>query len=492
MCTDNSHKDSCEIASNLPANNPILVEGDPVSSESLEEGLPAEEVHRRALGARKKLARAQRAVSFWLVEIERREIFRHFGCSSVFHYAESYLELAPHTIAECLRSGKEMARFPRLAAACEKGEISPSKIREISRVVTPETQEAWLSIALSSTYRQIEKLVPLTPKGGLPPVADLGTNKPSLTAKSSQPRQDESSSVKTVIGEATGPQQESPAPAASGTQIEIRAPERYRTKLILEIENDRMAILERAFEKARKETGEKERGALIEHIARAYIENESPGRGDGSPYRITLHSIPESKVAWIEAVAGPKYVPESTLEEALCDAEILDLREAPSIQKTTEDNAQCSHGAEGCDAQSICEKSSHETCPDHAHDVCRGECLNESELRDLPGRPAGRDRVIDPERHGPRLRRTIPRTLRRKVLARDGGQCTCPGCKNKRFLSLHHIDAVIEGGKDRASNLTTACARCHRALHKGLLSVEGRAPGALVWKNRWGTVLKGS
>lgn len=139
-------------------------------THELEEGLPAEEVHRRALEARKTLAHAQRVLSFWLVEMERRELYRHFGCSNVYQYAELYLELAPHTICEYLRSGKEMEKLPLLAAACARGDVSPSKIREISRVATPETEGKWLSIALTSTYRQIEKLVPLTPKGELPPV----------------------------------------------------------------------------------------------------------------------------------------------------------------------------------------------------------------------------------------------------------------------------------------------------------------------------------
>jgi hypothetical protein len=50
--------------------------------DGLVSGLPPEEVHRRALEARRMLGRAQRALSFWLVEVERRELFRQFGCSS--------------------------------------------------------------------------------------------------------------------------------------------------------------------------------------------------------------------------------------------------------------------------------------------------------------------------------------------------------------------------------------------------------------------------
>ncbi len=154
---------------------------------ALEGGLPVEEVHRRALKARRRLAKAQRDLCYWLVEIEKRELYRYYGARSVFHYAELYLELAPHTIAEYLRSGREMERLPLLAEACGRGEISPSAMREISRVATGETEKEWLRIARTFTYRQIEKLVPLTPRGGMPPPSALPVIGPPVPATPAPP-----------------------------------------------------------------------------------------------------------------------------------------------------------------------------------------------------------------------------------------------------------------------------------------------------------------
>jgi len=102
-------------------------------SIDLVEGLPVEEVHRRALCARKTFAGAKRALCFWLREVEKRGLFREFGCSNTFHYAEVHLKLSLHTISELLRTGKEIERFPLLAEALAGGEISASKVREISR-----------------------------------------------------------------------------------------------------------------------------------------------------------------------------------------------------------------------------------------------------------------------------------------------------------------------------------------------------------------------
>ena len=98
-------------------------ENSSLTSPLFVEALSAEEIHRRATMACQTIAGARQVLCFYLVEIEERELYRHFGCSSVYHYAEIYLNLAPHTIAEYLRSGKDMKRLPRLAAACARGEI---------------------------------------------------------------------------------------------------------------------------------------------------------------------------------------------------------------------------------------------------------------------------------------------------------------------------------------------------------------------------------
>jgi hypothetical protein len=433
-----TQKDSNLFPSPLHSSSPPSTT-DPckLPQNNLQEGLPAETVHKRALEARAHMARAQRALCFWLVEMEKRSLYRHFGCSSVFQYGECYLELAPHTIAEYLRSGKEMEKLPLLAEACEKGEVSASKLREISRVAVPETEKTWLAIARTSTYRQIEKLVPLTPKGGLPLAAHCSAARECEKTQGVAPEMQGKEGVQAIplVQEA---QKEEGAGAA-----------RYRTKIVIELDNDRLAVIMDALEKAQKETGEKDRGALLEHMARLFLDNVPSRPGEGVPYRVTVHHIPEKGVAWIEGNRGPLYVGESTVKEALCDAEILDLG---PVKDPVRDKASCDldikeHMASG-----------------------QGDSL----------------------RHGPHLRRTIAPTLRRKVLERDGHQCTAPGCGNRRHLSLHHIVPVASGGSDRAGNLTTVCSRCHRALHWSRLSLGGEAPGTLVWRNRNGLLLKGS
>jgi len=65
-----------------------------------------------------------------------------------------------------------------------------------------------------------------------------------------------------------------------------------------------------------------------------------------------------------------------------------------------------------------------------------------------------------------RNRRTIPPSVRRRVLARDGHHCRAPGCRSSTFLVVHHIVPREQGGSNRLENLITLCSRCHVFLHK--------------------------
>ena len=68
--------------------------------------------------------------------------------------------------------------------------------------------------------------------------------------------------------------------------------------------------------------------------------------------------------------------------------------------------------------------------------------------------------------HGGRNTTTIPPRVRREVLARDQHRCQAPGCGRTRFLEVHHIVARRKGGSNKADNLMTLCATCHRLYHE--------------------------
>lgn len=69
-----------------------------------------------------------------------------------------------------------------------------------------------------------------------------------------------------------------------------------------------------------------------------------------------------------------------------------------------------------------------------------------------------------------RKRETIPANIIHQVQLRDKGQCThidLSGhrCSSRRYLEIHHIQPVAQGGGNELDNLKLLCSGHHRALH---------------------------
>jgi hypothetical protein len=78
--------------------------------------------------------------------------------------------------------------------------------------------------------------------------------------------------------------------------------------------------------------------------------------------------------------------------------------------------------------------------------------------------------------------------VRREVMRRDCGCCVVPGCRNRLFVDVHHIDLRSEGGDHDPDGLVVLCSAHHRAVHRGRLSIEGRVSTGLVFRQADGQV----
>jgi len=75
---------------------------------------------------------------------------------------------APRTANDRLRVAKELGALPELAAALRDGEMPYSAARELTRVMTRETEAQWLARARGKNLRDIEELVAGHKKGNAP------------------------------------------------------------------------------------------------------------------------------------------------------------------------------------------------------------------------------------------------------------------------------------------------------------------------------------
>ena len=234
--------------------------------------LSSTEVHKRAMAARKLYGKAEKALTFWIMEMDERKLYKDFGCSNVFQYAARYLSLGEHTIAEMVRTGKTLAQLPLLSEAFEKGQISSSHIREISRVATKDTEEYWRDATRGKTVREVEKLVAFTPKGGLPGMksAELKpVNSAAIEPAYSMTPAPASEDVLKCTSEGETSQEQSITPEIP---LQLQGSVKYHEKLVMDLDALQMSVLQDAFTKARKESGLRDRASLLVHIAKAFLE----------------------------------------------------------------------------------------------------------------------------------------------------------------------------------------------------------------------------
>ena len=66
-------------------------------------------------------------------------------------------------------------------------------------------------------------------------------------------------------------------------------------------------------------------------------------------------------------------------------------------------------------------------------------------------------------------REHIPQDILNQVILRDKGRCSFEKygrrCHHRRFLNIHHIKPVKDGGRNTVENLTTLCEVHHTYLH---------------------------
>jgi hypothetical protein len=86
-----------------------------------------------------------------------------------------------------------------------------------------------------------------------------------------------------------------------------------------------------------------------------------------------------------------------------------------------------------------------------------------------------------------RRSRTVDDKTRALIEHRDRG-CRVPGCDQRRWLHIHHLVHVEDGGETVPDNLCALCPVHHRMHHAGVLAIEGDPTIAdgLVFTDRWG------
>jgi Holliday junction resolvasome RuvABC DNA-binding subunit len=226
----------------------------------------------------------------WLREAERHQIWRRLGFSTALEYLEDVFGYAPRTAMERLRVAKELGELPELEAELASGALPYSAAKELSRVMTRQTQTEWLARARGKNLRDIEEMVAGRKKGDRPD--DL------------------------------------PDPALVVHDIRLKLT--ARTKALWE---QMRAALERECD------GHLDDDQLVEVVTRRVLggDDAPSDKPPRPPHRIVVHQCDDCGRAWQEGRGRWIELSEADRALAACDAVIVHEHEQAASSATTSD-----------------------------------------------------------------------------------------------------------------------------------------------------------
>ena len=389
--------------------------------------------------------------------------------------------LAPGAAREHVRVARALGGLPRLRDALRRGAVSYSKVRAVTRVATPETEQALLDVALAGTAAHVEQIVRTWRR--VDRAAEAAEDAQRHASRSLATWVDEDGMV-VVRGRLTP---------------EVGAAVRRALDAALDAERR-----EAGSDGAARDAADDAAGGMAPTIAQrradalgAVAECALAGGLDrgtaGDRYQVVVHVDADTLAAGAEdgerstdgaATARPNASAADTARDA------GDRPHGPYVPAGT-------YGPCGAAPGSTDEPSPEEALgagggadparrvaaaaqPARAGSAVPAASRGQSALDEAGGihvsaetaRRLACDAAKVTMRHGPagevlsvgRRTRTISPALRRALAARDR-HCRFPGCRATRCDS-HHIVHWAHGGETALTNLVLLCRRHHRAVHE--------------------------
>lgn len=363
-----------------------------------------------------------------LAEFDARRGWAEPGLRSCAHWLGWRIGLSARTARDHLRVAHALQGLPLTTAAFAEGRVSYSKVRALTRVATPASEEALLGIALHGTAAQLDELVRAA-RGVLHPQPAearraLRTSRAadgSLIVRLRIPA-DRGHALMAAIGAALddpglddpGGGSAEPLPHLPGTDPAVR-------------------------ERALRQGLEHDTGPALDPLAARRLDallDLVDGAVTARPAQLVVHvraeeSHPDGTGPGDDPTAGPA---------AWVDG-------GPPLAPATAARLTC-------------------TAPARAL------------LTGRRGAPL----------HLGRKRRGVSAAQLLALRVRDGGRCVVPGCGAARHLHAHHLRPWALGGPTDLDNLALVCGLHHRLVHEGGYTLA-RDGDALVFRRPDGTAV---
>ena len=432
--------------------------------------------------------------------MKERKLYNEFGFSSTVHYAETVCGFSDKKTRYLLFIGEKLERFRKIRASFMKGRLGWTKVRELLKIVTPDTEEDPLELAVKLTNRKLEALVALKRE-------ERATKKHDALTRARIAI--ESSSSRSMSGPSNSPDGGFPQNSKDcitqttrnvygdlWKEVEVQGLDHVVQSSAVREEEPKLSVtfnftpeehvlLNRFLVEWRKRNPDiRKREEAIIRLLREYMDNPAHGKSENEPvkaddskesritvveppYEVVIHHCPECERNTIVTDRGEIGVGKPLLERALCDGVVYE----PTGKASAGNNgAGVRTGSIGAEKEAVGLGTNKE-----AVDVgSEKKAVSDDARKEAVGTNTGKD--VEVGALPGRRRKTVTPALRKRIILRDRGRCTTPGCRHEKYLEIHHIVPTSKGGKNDPSNLTTVCGRCHKNIHLGKLKIRGAYP----------------
>jgi hypothetical protein len=365
-----------------------------------------------------------------LREYDVREA-RGWGFRSCAHWLSWRTGIAPGAAREKVRVARALDALPLISAAMERGELSYSKVRALTRGATAENEASLLEFARCGTASHVERLVRAWRRVDRQEEAEEERLRHDRRYLSLHPDEDGGWALRARLDPEVGALLEQ-ALAWASEQLYGKRPSpetsqgQRRADALGLVAEQALAAAGAAPDRGRSRSRmarRADRFQVVLHVERSALEGEPAEVAVEAEPVVEKRPVRPSADGQAVLAASGQRVPAGTARRLACDASVVEM----------------THGADG--------------------------------------------NVLDVGRR----RRTVPAAIRRALEHRDE-TCRFPGC-GSRYCDVHHVEHWADGGRTKLSNLSLLCRVHHRAVHEGGFRVEIDDAGVVRFRTPWGWLM---